>query len=30
MSFEEFKSVVHYDRWDRIDNVYGVSEPARR
>ena len=22
MSFEEFKSVVHYDRWDRIDNVY--------
>jgi 2-methylisocitrate lyase-like PEP mutase family enzyme len=24
MSFEEFKSVVHYDRWDRIDNTYGV------
>jgi 2,3-dimethylmalate lyase len=24
MSFEEFKSVVHYDRWDRIDNEYGV------
>jgi 2-methylisocitrate lyase-like PEP mutase family enzyme len=24
MSFEEFKSVVHYDRWDRIDNAYGV------
>ena len=23
MSFEEFKSVVHYDRWDRIDNLYG-------
>jgi 2,3-dimethylmalate lyase len=22
MSFEEFKSVVHYDRWDRIDNLY--------
>jgi 2-methylisocitrate lyase-like PEP mutase family enzyme len=30
MSFEEFKSVVHYDRWDRIDNTYGVPEPARR
>jgi 2,3-dimethylmalate lyase len=30
MSFEEFKSVVHYDRWDRIDNLYGVPEPARR
>jgi 2,3-dimethylmalate lyase len=26
MSFEEFKSVVHYDRWDRIDNLYGVRE----
>jgi 2-methylisocitrate lyase-like PEP mutase family enzyme len=26
MSFEEFKSVVHYDRWDRIDNLYGVHE----
>jgi hypothetical protein len=26
MSFEEFKSVVHYDRWDRIDNTYGVGE----
>jgi 2-methylisocitrate lyase-like PEP mutase family enzyme len=24
MSLEEFKSVVHYDRWDRIDNTYGV------
>jgi 2-methylisocitrate lyase-like PEP mutase family enzyme len=24
MSFEEFKSVVHYDRWDRIDNAYGT------
>jgi 2,3-dimethylmalate lyase len=24
MSFEEFKSVVHYDRWDRIDNTFGV------
>ena len=24
MSFEEFKQVVHYDRWDRIDNTYGV------
>ena len=24
MSFEEFKSVVHYDRWDRIDNLYGM------
>ena len=23
MSFEEFKSVVRYDRWDRIDNLYG-------
>jgi 2,3-dimethylmalate lyase len=26
MSFDEFKSVVHYDRWDRIDNLYGVRE----
>jgi 2-methylisocitrate lyase-like PEP mutase family enzyme len=26
MSFEEFKSVVRYDRWDRIDNLYGVRE----
>jgi 2-methylisocitrate lyase-like PEP mutase family enzyme len=26
ISFEEFKSVVHYDRWDRIDNLYGVRE----
>jgi 2,3-dimethylmalate lyase len=26
MSFEEFKSVVHYDRWDRIDNTYGVRD----
>src|SRR5215813_10633936 len=26
MSFEEFKSVVHYDRWDRIDNMYGVRD----
>jgi 2,3-dimethylmalate lyase len=25
MSFEEFKSVVHYDRWDRIDNSYGLK-----
>jgi len=25
MSFEEFKAVVHYDRWDRIDNLYGVQ-----
>jgi 2-methylisocitrate lyase-like PEP mutase family enzyme len=25
MSFEEFKSVVRYDKWDRIDNSYGVS-----
>ena len=24
MSFEEFKSVVSYDRWDRIDNTYGL------
>lgn len=24
MTFEEFKSVVRYDRWDRIDNTYGV------
>jgi 2-methylisocitrate lyase-like PEP mutase family enzyme len=24
MSFEEFKSVVRYDKWDRIDNSYGV------
>jgi 2-methylisocitrate lyase-like PEP mutase family enzyme len=24
MSFEEFKAVVHYDRWDRIDNRYGL------
>ena len=24
MSFEEFKTVVHYDRWDRIDNLYGA------
>src|SRR5947208_16300290 len=23
MGFEEFKALVHYDRWDRIDNVYG-------
>jgi 2-methylisocitrate lyase-like PEP mutase family enzyme len=30
MSFEEFKSVVHYDRWDRIDNLYGVGETPRR
>jgi 2-methylisocitrate lyase-like PEP mutase family enzyme len=30
MSFEEFKSVVHYDRWDRIDNTYGVGETPRR
>jgi 2-methylisocitrate lyase-like PEP mutase family enzyme len=25
MSFEEFKSVVRYDRWDRIDNEYGLK-----
>ena len=24
MSFEEFKSVVRYDKWDGIDNLYGV------
>lgn len=30
MSFEEFKSVVHYDRWDRIDNLYGVGETPHR
>jgi 2-methylisocitrate lyase-like PEP mutase family enzyme len=29
MSFEEFKTVVHYDRWDRIDNLYGLLEKAR-
>jgi 2-methylisocitrate lyase-like PEP mutase family enzyme len=23
MGFEEFKSVVGYERWDRIDNLYG-------
>jgi 2-methylisocitrate lyase-like PEP mutase family enzyme len=28
MSFEEFKSVVRYDKWDRIDNSYGVAEAA--
>ena len=27
MSFEEFKSVVHYDRWDRIDNLYAQRLP---
>ena len=26
MSFEEFKSVVHYDRWERIDDLYGRRE----
>ena len=26
MSFEEFKAVVRYDRWDRIDNLYGRPE----
>ena len=26
MSFEEFKSVVRYDKWDRIDNSYGARE----
>jgi 2,3-dimethylmalate lyase len=26
MSFEEFKSVVHYDRWDRIDNLYAPRD----
>jgi 2-methylisocitrate lyase-like PEP mutase family enzyme len=25
MSFEEFKSVVRYDKWDHIDNLYGVQ-----
>src|SRR5258707_5970471 len=29
MSFEEFKSVVHYDRWDRIDNLYGAAYMTR-
>ena len=28
MSFEEFKSVVHYDRWDRIDNLYAPRDGA--
>jgi 2-methylisocitrate lyase-like PEP mutase family enzyme len=28
MSFEEFKSVVHYDRWERIDDLYGLRENA--
>jgi len=23
MSFEEFKSVVHYERWERLDDLYG-------
>jgi 2-methylisocitrate lyase-like PEP mutase family enzyme len=27
MSFEEFKSVVRYDKWDRIDNTYGLASP---
>jgi len=26
MGFEEFKALVHYDRWDRIDNLYGRPE----
>jgi 2,3-dimethylmalate lyase len=26
MSFEEFKSVVHYDRWERIDDLYGQRQ----
>ena len=26
MGFEEFKTLVHYDRWDRIDNLYGRPE----
>jgi 2-methylisocitrate lyase-like PEP mutase family enzyme len=26
MSFEEFKSVVRYDRWERIDDLYGQRE----
>jgi 2,3-dimethylmalate lyase len=26
MSFEEFKAVVHYDRWERIDDLYGQRE----
>src|SRR5262245_43257207 len=30
MSFEKFKSVVRYDRWDRIDNTYGISETPLR
>jgi hypothetical protein len=29
MSFEEFKSVVRYDKWDRIDNAYGVQAERR-
>ena len=26
MGFEEFKALVHYDRWERIDNLYGQPE----
>ena len=26
MGFEEFKALVHYYRWDRIDNLYGRPE----
>ena len=29
MGFEEFKSVVGYERWDRIDNLYGVADVTR-
>jgi hypothetical protein len=29
MSFEEFKTVVGYERWDRIDNLYGVADVTR-
>jgi 2-methylisocitrate lyase-like PEP mutase family enzyme len=25
MSFEEFKQVVRYEKWDRIDNTYGLK-----
>ena len=29
MGFEEFKALVRYDRWDRIDNLYGRPENLR-
>jgi 2-methylisocitrate lyase-like PEP mutase family enzyme len=29
MGFEEFKSVVGYERWDRIDNLYGVADTTQ-